>query len=144
MSTDAHRTMIAEFRTTLGAAIACTISKSQAVGRMAEFQAVFAQLIDGERTVEGCRWYFRNPAGFAQALRELAAREHQCCPFVTFTLFLEGERLVWETIGPKEAQGVIDVFYGLPQSLQRDDLSTLKQAAESAGVQLIGEGMAAK
>lgn len=143
MNQDSQRIVLAEFPAVPHASIACTITKSQAVQRTADFLAAFAHLVRGERLEHGCRWYFRHSDELVKMLHSLATREHECCPFVTFTLAVEGSLLVWETVGPSPAQNAIDMFYQLPRSLKRDDLATLKRAAEDAGVRLVGEGMEA-
>ena len=124
---------VAEFAAVPGAPILCTIEKGGMDRRTAEFRTAFEQLVAAERFAEGFRWTFQKREGFEAYLRDLAAREHQCCQFLTFTISSGGEHVIWETRGPAEAEGAIDVFYRLPESV-RGEVADLKRAAEAGGL----------
>lgn len=130
---------LAEFRAVPGAAVVCTIEKGGMAKRALEFRAAFEHLESAERFPGGFRWFFHNSEGAEQRLRALAAREHECCQFVTFLIFAEGDRLVWETRGPEEAQSAIEVFYALPQTVH-GDITSLKRSAEEAGLSFSADG----
>lgn len=130
---------VAEFPAVQGAAVVCTVEQGGMAKRALEFRAAFEHLESAERFSGGFRWVFRNRDGFEKVLRDLAAREHECCQFVTFTILAAGERLAWETRGPEDAQGAIDVFYTLPQTVH-GDIGSLKRAAEAAGLPFSSDG----
>jgi hypothetical protein len=135
-STDAS-----DFPAVPGAPIVCTIERGGMERRTAEFRAAFEQLLGAERFADGFRWTFRKREGFEGCVRDLAAREHECCQFLTFTISSDSERVFWETRGPVEAQGAIDVFFGLPESV-RGEMADLKRAAEAGGLRFAHDGEA--
>lgn len=121
-----------------GAPIMCTLSGGDMPQRGRELAAAFEHLVGAERFADGYRWSFHKEPGFAAALLALARREHECCPFVTFTISTTDEHVVWETRGSESANLVIELFYHLPETLQGDLEAILKQA-EKAGLALAGE-----
>jgi hypothetical protein len=126
------------FAATEGAPIACTLRSADLVARAHEFRSAFERLISSERFERGFRWKFSNEPGFAATLCELARREHACCPFVTFTITSNEETVVWETCGPAEAQGVIEVFFRAPRELPTQ-AEALKAAAVAAGLVFVDD-----
>lgn len=130
---------LTEFSAASGAPIVCTMEKGELESRAAGFRTAFTQLIATERVIGGFRWAFRRSDEFEETLRRLAAREHQCCSFVTFKLFREGDHLIWETTGPEEAQQAIEFFYSLPESVQHGP-DGVRHIAESSGLLLAADG----
>ncbi len=67
---------------------ACTLPTEERPLRLAEFDALFASAVDrAERPGEGrLRLYLTGNAGLADTVRDLAARERECCAFFTFTV----------------------------------------------------------
>lgn len=99
-----------------GEPIACSLSGAQLSGRAREFQAVFAWLTARERLPSGgIRWTFQSGPGVERAVRELARREHLCCPFLGFAISTQGEQVIWETRGPEGAGALVDEFARLPE-----------------------------
>jgi hypothetical protein len=109
------------------------MNRSDFAARAEDFRVAFTCLIASERVPGGFRWVFSRYDGFEETLRGLAAREHDCCSFVTFKLFAEGEHLIWETTGPEDAQQAIDFFYSLPESVDQD-VATMEREAERSGL----------
>jgi hypothetical protein len=101
--------------------------------RLEDFREAFAKLISSSRTPQGFRWVFRDDPGFEAALRDLAAREHTCCVFLSFVIAREDGHLVWEVEGSPEAATALEVFYTLPQTIHQD-VETIKRDAERAGL----------
>jgi hypothetical protein len=97
------------------APIACTLEGGQLAGRAEEFRALFAWLIEAERTPKGFCWTFQGGPGVERRVRELARREHLCCPFLSFAVSTQGEQVLWETRGPEHAAEVLDDFFALAQ-----------------------------
>lgn len=113
-----------------GAPVVCTIERAGVAARVTEFKSAFEHLVNRERLLDGFRWVFRGDDAFARQLQELAAREHECCLFLTFTLSVDGELVTWEVVGAPEARGAIDVFFALPDTIDHDVDLLMQQAAE--------------
>ena len=101
--------------------------------RADDFRTAFVLLAGSARTPNGFRWVFHDEPGFEPVLRDLAAREHTCCQFLTFVISREDGHLVWEVEGAPEAAAALDVFYTLPQTIHQH-VDELKRAAEGAGL----------
>lgn len=83
-----------------------------------EYRRLFAHaLLDRTRSAEGVEFVFVAKAGVADWAVDLARREAACCPFSTYHVALEGERVRWRTssqAGP-EVQVFLDEFHALPE-----------------------------
>lgn len=99
-----------------GAPVACTLAERDVSARAHAFQALFQHLGSSTRLQAGFRWSFHNAPGVERQLRELARREHECCPFLTFVVSVQGDQVVWATGGPAEAEAAIDVFYRMAET----------------------------
>lgn len=106
--------------------------------RLEDFREAFAKLVSSRRTPQGFRWVFRDEPGFEAALRDLAAREHICCVFLSFVIAREDNHLVWEVEGSAEAAAAIDVFYALPQTIHQD-AETIKRDTAKAGLPFVND-----
>jgi hypothetical protein len=98
--------------------VACTLGARDLAARSGAFQSVFEHLVISTRHPAGFRWSFRNAPGLERRLRELARSEHECCPFLTFAVSVQGDHVLWATCGPAEAAAAIDVFYRMPEAAQ--------------------------
>jgi hypothetical protein len=78
---------------------ACSLDGSSQVERAREFRALFAWLQSAEREGAGFRWIFQNGPGVERRVRELARREHECCPFLAFAISTRGDEVVWQGTG---------------------------------------------
>jgi hypothetical protein len=66
---------------------ACTLPAAERPVRVAEFDALFAAVIAGERISERrLRLVLGGAADLAEHVRDLAARETDCCSFFTFAV----------------------------------------------------------
>ncbi|GGM77268.1 hypothetical protein ACFFX1_52465 [Dactylosporangium sucinum] len=67
---------------------ACTLPTAEQPLRLAEFDALFATAVRAVTTVSPthARMRLTGAAGLEAAVRDLAARETQCCSFFTFTV----------------------------------------------------------
>jgi hypothetical protein len=99
--------------------VACTLESSAFEDRMDEFGALFREsLIASERTTAGIRFRFANRDGVEAQVRDLAARELQCCSFFQFAIATNGDEVWWEaTVDNPEAQPILDDFLALPERL---------------------------
>jgi hypothetical protein len=67
---------------------ACTLPTAEQPLRLAEFDNLFAtavRRVDQVSTTHA-RLHLTGPAGLADRVRDLAARETECCSFFTFTI----------------------------------------------------------
>ena len=95
---------------------ACTLPTAAQPLRLAEFDALFTAAVREVTTVSPthARMRMAGPAGLEATIRDLTARETQCCSFFTFTLTrqsaVEGEALVLDVVVPA---GYADVLASL-------------------------------
>jgi len=82
---------------------ACTLPTAERPTRLAEFDTLFATAVrDVERvTPTHARLRLTGPAGLEETVRDLTAREAQCCSFFTFTLTPHGDALTLDIQVPK-------------------------------------------
>jgi hypothetical protein len=99
---------------------ACNLEAGEHAGRAAEFRAVFVWLLASEREGAGFRWIFQNGPGVERRVRELARREHACCPFLAFAISTRGDEIVWEARATAGAEDLATAFFALPESVQED------------------------
>jgi hypothetical protein len=95
--------------------IACTLDRSAFRGRMNEFGALFRDaLVARERTGDGLRFRFANRDDVEARVRDLAARELECCSFFEFAISVHGEEVWWEaSVGDRDARPVLDELFAL-------------------------------
>jgi hypothetical protein len=67
---------------------ACTLPTAEQPLRLAEFDDLFATAVRGVEAVSGthARMRLTGPAGLETLVRDLTARETECCSFFTFTV----------------------------------------------------------
>ena len=67
---------------------ACTLPTAERPLRLAEFDGLFATAVRGVRALSPThvRMRLAGPAGLAAQVRDLTARESECCSFFTFTI----------------------------------------------------------
>ena len=95
--------------------IVCTLTDDDARDRLVEYARLFTAAYAGrERTATGMRWWLRADPGIAGWARDLAAREHACCAFLTIAVTEDGDRVQWEASAEPAAQAVVEAFYDLP------------------------------
>ena len=66
---------------------ACTLPTAERPLRLAEFDDLFATAVRQVEPIDAthARLHLTGPAGLADRVRDLAARETECCSFFTFT-----------------------------------------------------------
>jgi len=89
---------------------ACTLPIAERLGRVAEFDHLFAAALhDVQRPApERLRLTLRGIPGLEATARDLAARESECCSFFTFTIGRHGEDVVVDVQVPDAQVGVLD------------------------------------
>jgi hypothetical protein len=91
--------------------------------RMAEYGRLFAAAYTGrERTGEGIRWRFRADEGIEAWVRDLAARDEACCPFLAINVTVADGGVRWDAgladgVDDDIARTVLDDFYHLPDTI---------------------------
>jgi hypothetical protein len=99
--------------------VACELDRGAFEGRMREFGALFRDALVGrERTADGIRFRFANRDGVEARVRDLAARELQCCSFFRFAIAVNAGEVWWEAaVDDLTARPVLDDFLALPERL---------------------------
>ncbi|MEO5922005.1 MAG: hypothetical protein ABIQ01_12775 [Pseudolysinimonas sp.] len=85
--------------------------------RLAEYARLFDDAyLSRERTPDGMRWRLSAKEGIDRRAKRLAKRENACCSFMTNTVTVVGDEVIWEasTIDDPAARDVLDMFYDLP------------------------------
>jgi hypothetical protein len=96
------------------APLSCTLPAAKLPLRVAEFDALFAEAVQGIERVgpERLRLELLPIPRAAGRAAELAAAETQCCSFFTFTLTATGGGLALEVSVPGPYTGVLDGLAG--------------------------------
>jgi len=72
---------------------ACTLPSVEQPLRIAEFDALFATSLRGVQRLTRTRLRLLLDPGASAAVRDLTARESECCSFFTFTVTQDGDEL---------------------------------------------------
>lgn len=102
---------------------ACSLERDTHGERAREFQAVFAWLLSADRDGTSLRWVFQSGPGVERKVRELARKEHVCCPFLSFAISTRGDEVVWQARAHGGAEALLDAFYELPNLVKQADLA---------------------
>ncbi|BCB75070.1 hypothetical protein GCM10022251_35630 [Phytohabitans flavus] len=92
---------------------ACTLPTAERPLRLAEFDELFATAVRRVEpvTAEHVRMWLTGPAGLAETVRDLTARETQCCSFFSFTITPgaagNGEALWLDVVVPAQYTDVL-------------------------------------
>ena len=105
------------------APVACDMTNAidSPTERLAAYDRLLsAALIGRDRSALGMRWTLRSGAGVEDQARDLAARENECCAFMTNTISTGDGVVYWDAVTRDDpaAQAVIDLFYDLPTRLR--------------------------
>jgi hypothetical protein len=92
-------------------AIACTIDEAEAGQRMADWQAVLAQVAERSPIDGGIRLTLEPAADLAEVTR-LARAEWACCSFFAFSLTVDGRGTALEVRAPDEARKLVTSVFG--------------------------------
>jgi hypothetical protein len=99
-------------------ASACSLDGQSHAARAREFRAVFEWLRSAERDGLGFRWTFQSGPGVERRVRELARREHACCPFLSFAVSTRGGDVVWQARGHEGSEALVAAFFDLPEAVK--------------------------
>lgn len=97
---------------------ACTLPTAARPLRLAEFEEVFLLTTGIERIGEHeLRLTLAGPTDLAQTVRDLAARETECCSFFGFTVTdLGGGRVRFEVVVPPAQREVLEAMAALAEA----------------------------
>lgn len=95
---------------------ACTLPTADRPLRLAEFDDLFATAVRGVEALHPthARLRLAGPAGLEARLRDLTARENECCCFIAFTITaqpaIDGEAMVLDVEVPSAHADVLECF----------------------------------
>jgi hypothetical protein len=105
--------------------------------RVAEWAELFDRaLLHRERRVDSVVFTFRADPGRPKQLKDLARREHACCPFLDFRVETDGDNVVWTTanvVTGDERDSIdafLDALHDLPENAASDMEGLLGRLAE--------------
>ncbi|MDG4826866.1 hypothetical protein O7635_33890 [Asanoa sp. WMMD1127] len=89
---------------------ACTLPTAAQPLRVAEFRSLFARAAESVERVDGrhLRIRLRGEPGLADAVRDLAARENDCCAFFTFAVTTDDSAVLLDAKVPAAYAEVLD------------------------------------
>ena len=93
---------------------ACTLPTAERPLRLAEFDALFTAAVRQVEPVSPthARMRLAGPAGLEATVRDLAARETQCCSFFTFTVTPDGDGVLLDVAVPAQYADVLASLAG--------------------------------
>jgi hypothetical protein len=111
-----------------GEPIACSLTASARGQRAALVARLAGDALDGRAREAGSLVLrFRATSGVEQRVREWAALEGECCPFLTMTVAVSTAEVILRIDGPPEAAGIIDGL--LPAVAYRRPLRDLRDTS---------------
>jgi hypothetical protein len=100
--------------------IVCSLDAAGMADRMAEFEHLFASALLSQRREPGqLRLEFALAREEQAAVRDLFAREAECCTFFSFGIERDAEALVVTMAVPEAAQPLLDEFEALAARASR-------------------------
>jgi hypothetical protein len=94
--------------------IACTLPLAEQQARGEDLRELSAEATSWEATATGVILRFEATPGMDARLRQVAAAEAQCCPFLRLDVTCEGGRVVLAVAGPDEARKAIEAMFLAP------------------------------
>lgn len=104
-------THAADTHESTGVPIACSLSSGEVETRLQEWRELLSGVSERRHIEGGIRLTFARSAVGA-AIADLAAREHACCPFLTFTLGLDDDAPTLEVRADAAAQEIVNALFG--------------------------------
>ncbi len=97
--------------------IACTLAEAELPGRLARWQRLAAHVVERTDTDDGVRVRFDHTVS-AGEVAGLAAEEHACCAFFTFTIHIATDGTTLEVGAPADARALVGLL--LDQDLRQE------------------------
>ena len=89
--------------------IACTLTSAELPGRLARWQRLAAHVVERTDTDDGIRVRFDRTVS-AGEVAGLAAEEHACCAFFTFTIHIATDGTTLEVGAPADARALVGLL----------------------------------
>jgi hypothetical protein len=89
--------------------IACTLAAAELPGRLARWQRLAARVVERTDTDDGIRVRFDHTVS-AGEVAGLAAEEHACCAFFTFTIHIATNGTTLEVGAPADARALVGLL----------------------------------
>ena len=91
---------------------ACTLPTAERPLRLAEFDALFARSVRSVERLDDrhVRLHLSGAAGLEATVRDLAARENECCAFFGFTVTSTGDAVTFDIEVPARYVDVLDAL----------------------------------
>lgn len=108
--------------TTEEIAIVCDMTHAPDTGeeRIAEYRRLFSSpaYLGRRRNGDGIQFRFHNEPGLSEQIRDLVAREKECCAFFDFAIDNSGDTITWDSsvIDDPLAHQILDEYYELPDT----------------------------
>ena len=83
--------------------IACSLDATDREARVAEWRELLSGAAAHEKTPDGARYRFAAVAHDEQRIRDLAAAEHECCPFLEFDVTRRADEVVLSVMTQPDA-----------------------------------------
>ena len=97
--------------------VACSLTGSEQVVRASEARELMQGALIAREPIEGgVRLRFRGAFETRAAVRDLARREKECCPFFEFELAEAGEEIVMTVTAPADARPLLDSLFSDPEA----------------------------
>ena len=100
--------------------IACTLEGGKVRQRILDWQQALAGPQRREQVPDGVRLTFAYDTDRAAELGRLAAAEHACCPFFTFSLHVDATAVTFEVVAPARASEIVAAVFGTPGASDTD------------------------
>lgn len=89
--------------------IACTLAATEVARRLARWQRLAAHVVARTDTADGIRVRFDDTVS-AGEVAGLAAEEHECCAFFTFTIHIATAGTTLEVGAPADARALVGLL----------------------------------
>jgi hypothetical protein len=93
--------------------IACSLDGHAQRERLAAWRKVLANAERAEAITEGSRYLFVASDDIEARVRELAAAEHVCCPFLQFSVARVGKQVEMMVTAPPHKRDALRFIFGL-------------------------------
>lgn len=98
----------------------CTLPTAERPLRLAEFEALFAAAVQRiERRENAVRMQLGGEEGLGERVRDLAARESECCSFFTFDIEGDDQDLTLDISAPPAQREILDALADRAEELAR-------------------------
>jgi hypothetical protein len=94
--------------------IACSLDAEAQGSRVREWTELLTQALAHEQTADGVRYTFAAADGLETRIRDLAAAEHACCPFLDFAVSQTAGRIELTIMAPADGEQALRFLFPAP------------------------------